>query len=56
LVALNDEPGSERLTPEIIDMAISSTVNLAEVQTKLVGHGMDPADAWNATLSSVRAQ
>ena len=55
LVALNNEPGSEKLTPAIIDTAISSTVNLAEVQTKLVGHGMDPADAWEAALSSVHS-
>ena len=55
LVALNNEPGSEKLTPAVIDVAISSTVNLAEVQAKLVGHGMDPAEAWEATLSSVQS-
>jgi len=53
LVALNADPGSEKLTPAVVDAAISSTVNLAEVQTKLVGLGMDPAEAWEATLSSV---
>jgi len=53
LVALNAEPGSEKLTPAVVDAAISSSVNLAEVQTKLVGLGMDPAEAWEATLSSV---
>jgi len=55
LVALNNEPGSEKLTPAVIDVAISSTVNLAEVQAKLVGDGMDPAEAWEATRSSVHS-
>ena len=55
LVALNSEPGSEKLTPAIIERAISSTVNLAEVQTKLVGLGMDVSDAWEAVLSSVQS-
>jgi ribonuclease VapC len=55
LVALNGEAGSEKLTPAIIDVAISSTVNLAEVHTKLVNHGMDPAEAWEAVLSSVHS-
>lgn len=53
LVSLNSEPGSEKLTPAIIEAAVSSTVNLAEVQTKLVDYGMDPAEAWEAALSSV---
>lgn len=54
LVSLNDEPGSEKLTRALSEAAvISSTVNLAEVQTKLVAAGMDPDDAWEATLSSV---
>jgi ribonuclease VapC len=55
LVALNNEPGSEKLTPPIIEAAISSTVNLAEVQTKLVALGMNASDAWEAVLSSVNS-
>jgi PIN domain nuclease of toxin-antitoxin system len=31
-----------------------STVNLAEVQTKLVSTGGDPDEAWEDTLSSIR--
>jgi PIN domain nuclease of toxin-antitoxin system len=53
LVALNSEPGSEKLTPAVIEAAVSSAVNLAEVQAKLVDHGMDASEAWEAALSSV---
>lgn len=51
LALLNSEPGSEKLTS--IRVPISSAVNLAEVQTKLVARGMDPVEAWEATLSAV---
>jgi ribonuclease VapC len=34
--------------------ATSSTVNLAEVQTKLVSEGGDPDEAWEGTLSPIR--
>ena len=53
LVALNSEAGSEKLTPAIMEAAVSSAVNLAEVQTKLVDYGMNAAEAWEAALSSV---
>jgi len=53
LVALNSEPGSEQLTPAIMEAAVSSAVNLAEVQTKLVDYGMDAAEAWEAAMSSI---
>jgi ribonuclease VapC len=53
LAAINSERGSEQLTPELLSTAVSSAVNLAEVQTKLVDGGMDPQEAWDATLSSV---
>ncbi len=39
LAVLNREPGADRLTPEMLSTATSSTVNLAEVQGKLVMHG-----------------
>jgi PIN domain nuclease of toxin-antitoxin system len=32
---------------------VSSAVNLAEVQTKLVDYGMDAAEAWEAAMSSI---
>lgn len=54
LALLNGEPGAEKLTPQLLSTAASSTVNLAEVQAKLVGRGLDPADAWEATLAPVR--
>ena len=37
LAILNQEPGAERLTPELLSAAAISTVNLAEVHGKLVG-------------------
>jgi ribonuclease VapC len=54
LAVLNREPGADRLTPEMLSMATSSTVNLAEVQGKLVSMGLAPGDAWEATLSPIR--
>jgi ribonuclease VapC len=54
LAILNAEPGSESLSPQLLASATSSTVNLAEVQSKLVTRGLDPQDAWEATLSPIR--
>ena len=54
LAVLNREPGADRLTPQLLGMATSSTVNLAEVQSKLVDRGLSPDDAWEATLSPIR--
>jgi ribonuclease VapC len=54
LAVLNDEPGAEKLTPQLLADATSSTVNLAEVQGKLVSRGMEPEDAWQATISPIR--
>ncbi len=53
LAFLQRERGAERLTDEILDHAIASTVNLAEVQTKLVKGGFSPDEAWAQTLSVV---
>ena len=53
LAILNQEPGAEKLTPELLSAAITSTVNLAEVHSKLVSRGLDPADAWDAALSPI---
>ncbi len=49
------EPGAEKLTDEILDDAITSTVNLAEVQLKLVKKGYDPEEDWEDVLSPVPA-
>lgn len=54
LAVLNREPGADKLGPELLNSAASSTVNLAEVQIKLVDRGLSPDDAWAATLSTVR--
>jgi ribonuclease VapC len=51
LVVLNQEPGVEKLTPEILREAVASTVNLSEVQAKLVREGVDPDEAWELALS-----
>jgi PIN domain nuclease of toxin-antitoxin system len=54
LAVLNREPGVEKLTPQLLSAAISSTVNLAEVQSKLVSRGIKPDEAWEATISPIR--
>ena len=54
LAVLNREPGAERLTSQLLSAAISSTVNLAEVQSKLVSRGIKPDEAWEATISPIR--
>lgn len=54
LAVLNREPGVDKLTPQLLSTASSSTVNLAEVQSKLVKRGLDPDDAWEAALSPIR--
>ena len=54
LAVLNREPGADRLTPQLLSVAISSTVNLAEVQSKLVNRGLSPPEAWEAALSPIR--
>ncbi|MGO8986957.1 MAG: PIN domain-containing protein [Terriglobales bacterium] len=54
LALLNREPGSDSLSPELLSDALCSTVNLAEVQTKLVAAGGDPDQAWEDALSPIR--
>ena len=53
LAVLNREPGSEKLTPEMLSHAAGSAVNLAEVHTKLVLRGGDPEEAWEDALSAI---
>ncbi len=55
LALLQRERGAEELTDEIIDRAVASTVNLAEVQSKLVKASNDPDRAWVAALSTISA-
>jgi len=54
LALLNGEPGADKLTPQLLSAAASSTVNLAEVHSKLVDRGLSPENAWEATLSPIR--
>ncbi|HWZ84361.1 MAG TPA: type II toxin-antitoxin system VapC family toxin [Terriglobales bacterium] len=54
LALLNHEPGTDKLPPELLSNATSSTVNLAEVQTKLVRDGISPDEAWEDALSPIR--
>jgi ribonuclease VapC len=54
LAVINAEPGAEKLTPELLSGAVGSTVNLAEVQTKLVSRGWTSEQAWEDATSPVR--
>ena len=53
LAIFQGERGSEILTAEIMSSAIVSTVNLAEVQSKLVKNGYTPDEAWENALTLV---
>jgi ribonuclease VapC len=46
LALIYAEAGSERLTPELLTNALVSSVNLAEVHSKLVAKGWDVERAW----------
>lgn len=54
LAVLSEEPGHEKLTSELLADSVASSVNLAEVQTKLVLRGGNPEEAWEDALSPVR--
>lgn len=54
LAILNEESGSEKLTAELLSEAAASTVNLAEVHSKLVGRGGSQDDAWEHVMGLVR--
>jgi PIN domain nuclease of toxin-antitoxin system len=54
LAIIHMEPGAEKLTPELLAEAVCSTVNLAEVQAKLVSRGWSPNDAWEDAISPIR--
>ena len=53
LALLNREPGAEKLTAELLSISACSTVNLAEVHSKLVSRGITESDAWAAATSPV---
>jgi len=56
LAYIQQERGAEIPTKDILDRAVASTVNLAEVQSKLVKKGHDPEEAWEEILSLVNAE
>ena len=55
LALLQHEPGDEKLTADILVRSVASTVNLAEVQSKLVKKGYIPEEAWEDAISLVTA-
>jgi ribonuclease VapC len=54
LAIVNREPGQEKLSPELLANAVGSTVNLAEVQAKLVSRGWSSDEAWEDATSPIR--
>ncbi|HEY1903890.1 MAG TPA: type II toxin-antitoxin system VapC family toxin [Terracidiphilus sp.] len=55
LALLHQERGEEKLTADLLARSVASTVNLAEVQSKLVKNGGDPDIAWRDALSAVQS-
>ena len=55
LAVIFQERGAENLTVEILNDAVVSTVNLAEVQSKLIKKGYDPEEAWEDAVALVPA-
>ncbi len=51
LAFIQGEPGSEKLTPELLSDSICSAVNLAEVHSKLVSRGWPIDEAWEDAFS-----
>ena len=46
LAVLQNEPGSQVLTDEVLAESVASAVNLAEVQTSMVRRGVPADEAW----------
>ncbi len=55
LTVIQHERGAERLTADVLNNAVISTVNLAEVQSKLVKNGYSPTVGWKDALELVSA-
>ncbi len=53
LAVIQNERGAEKLTASVLSNAVISTVNLAEVQSKLVKNGYSPAQGWQDALRLV---
>ncbi len=54
IAVINGESGNEKLTAHLLARAVGSTVNLAEVQTKLLSRGWTSEQAWEDATSPVR--
>ena len=50
IAAIAGEPGSQKVLEQLPHAAVS-TVNLSEVQSKLIERGFPPEDAWESALS-----
>jgi len=55
LALIQHERGEEKLTDDLLERAVASTVNIAEVQSKLVKKSSDPERSWVSALSIVSA-
>ena len=53
LAVIHQESGYEKLTPDLLARAVASTVNLAEVQGKLVSRGWMSDEAWEDATSPI---
>lgn len=53
LAIIYRERGAEKLPPELLANAVMSSVNLAEVHSKLVASGWDAEQAWEDSLGVV---
>jgi PIN domain nuclease of toxin-antitoxin system len=53
MAVINNERGADRLTPEIMSAAVTSTVNLAEAYGKLIHRGFTAEHAWAAATGPV---
>ena len=53
LAVIHQEAGCEKLSPALLANSTVSTVNLAEVQSKLVVSGWKRQEAWEDTTSAV---
>lgn len=53
LAIINGEPGHEELQPEMLVDAVCSTVNLAEVQGKLLSWGWSSSEAWEDATTPI---
>lgn len=54
LAILDREPGAEKLPPELLNRALVSSVNLAEIQTVLVSRGQSHDEAWHDARGPVQ--